>query len=365
MKALLTCALLSAAVAAQAPGPDYLDPANAGPDYPIQGEYVGETAGLGGSGQVLAAQVIALGDGRFRAVLLPGGLPGVVGTGSGRVEVEGARSGAATSFSAFGSISGGDFQGSRDGKPFLLLKRERANPSLGTPPPAGAKVLFDGAGITGWSHARLAAPAPSGPKALEPDAEPGAITDASFGDYSLHIEFRTPFSPWNRGQNRGNSGLVLSTHAWGELQILDSFGLEPGLQDCGAWYEKAAPRVNACLPPLVWQVYEIQYRAPVYQGGTRLKEAVLNAWLNGIRIHADRDLAGMAARGPLILQYHFNPVWFRNVWILDGRADYPFPTTAPASTARGLNLSPRPRARGGWDAVAASLGWRRPYPGQE
>src|SRR5947209_15421051 len=40
-------------------------------DYKIQGEYVG--AGADGK---LGCQVIALGNGQFQAVLLPGGLPG-------------------------------------------------------------------------------------------------------------------------------------------------------------------------------------------------------------------------------------------------------------------------------------------------
>ena len=72
----LTTALFCAAftlVAADAPKPAkpaYLTEAEAraaGPDYELQGEYA--DAGLG-------AQVIALGDSKFRLVLHPGGLPG-------------------------------------------------------------------------------------------------------------------------------------------------------------------------------------------------------------------------------------------------------------------------------------------------
>ena len=47
--------------------PTYLDPTSAGADYAAQGEYKNDWGG---------SQVIALGDGNFRMVTYPGGLPG-------------------------------------------------------------------------------------------------------------------------------------------------------------------------------------------------------------------------------------------------------------------------------------------------
>ena len=48
------------------------DPAKVDADYAFQGEYAGVLAGQFDVG----AQVIALGDGKFKLVLYPGGLPG-------------------------------------------------------------------------------------------------------------------------------------------------------------------------------------------------------------------------------------------------------------------------------------------------
>ena len=53
----------------------YLNPADAGPDYLIQGEYSG-MLGPDGDQKKIGMQVIALGNHKFDATCYPGGLPG-------------------------------------------------------------------------------------------------------------------------------------------------------------------------------------------------------------------------------------------------------------------------------------------------
>jgi hypothetical protein len=61
-------------------------------------------------------------------------------------------------------------------------------------------------------------------------------TRRTFEDLFVHLEYKTPALPANvTGQDRGNSGLYLNNRY--ALQILDSFGLAPADDGCGAIYQ--------------------------------------------------------------------------------------------------------------------------------
>ena len=217
-----------------------LDPADAGPDFALQGEYAAPGASF-------AAQVIARGEGRFDAVLLGGGLPGEGWDGRQRVPLQGgAEELAGSGYAA--RLGGGSMElRTPDGGRIALRRVERESPTLGEPPPADAVMLFE-------------------------QAEPGVTSSRTFGDFRLHLEFLVPFAPKQSGQWRGNSGVYLQGRY--ELQVLDSFGLE-GLDDeCGALYRQRRPDVNMALPPLAWQTYDVEFRAARFgPGGDRLAPA--------------------------------------------------------------------------------------------
>ena len=76
-RVLLAIVMVGATAAPScAAGPEaFTDPAKAGLDYKIQGEYKGELK-VQDESAPFGAQVIALGDGKFRGVFYFGGLPG-------------------------------------------------------------------------------------------------------------------------------------------------------------------------------------------------------------------------------------------------------------------------------------------------
>ncbi len=196
--------------------------------------------------------------------------------------------------------------------------------TLGSQPPEGAVVLFDGKSLDGWVKRDGKTPADWPVADGTFTVGHGDIqTTRQFGDFKLHLEFNVPYMPDKHGQGRGNSGVYLTGNH--ELQVLDSFGLKSRNNDCGAIYQQIAPRINACKPPLEWQTYDVTFhKADVDAEGKVVKKARVTVIQNGIKIIDNAEIhptpGGTSARpgsdGPLLLQDHGNAVKYRNIWIL-------------------------------------------------
>ncbi|HAN98985.1 MAG TPA: DUF1080 domain-containing protein, partial [Planctomycetaceae bacterium] len=94
---------------------------------------------------------------------------------------------------------------------------------------------------------------------------------------------------------------------------------------CAALYRQLPPAVNASLPPLQWQTYDIRFRAARWNAaGEKSEPARITVIHNGIVVHDDIAIASKTGAGqpegpeplPILLQDHRNPVEFRNVWIV-------------------------------------------------
>ncbi|MEW6744529.1 MAG: putative oxidoreductase C-terminal domain-containing protein [Planctomycetota bacterium] len=211
----------------------------------------------------------------------------------------------------------------------LELALATAEAATDPSPPPGAIRLFDGTVFAHWTHV-------NGEKvrwrivegAMEVLPGSGSIvTSNTFEDFRLHIEFNVPRSAEDiTGQGRGNSGVYLQRRY--EVQILDSYGLEPEKDGCGALYGFRAPDTNACHPPGDWQSYDIVFHSPRFQtvGGeaTKTHPARITVWQNGILIHDEVTVSRKTGRGevegptpgPILLQDHGSNVRFRNIWIV-------------------------------------------------
>ena len=302
-----------------AKGPAYTDPAKTDADFAFQGEYSGDLRRDTGNIKI-GVQVVALGGGKFDAVGYHGGLPGDGwdggekhrghGEASGGVVTIMAETGKATIKNGMLTIYAGD--GSVVGD---LTKVERTSPTLGAKPPKDAVILFDGKSPDAFEGGRMT----DDGLLME-----GATSKQKFGDCQVHIEFRLPYQPEDRGQARGNSGIYLQGRY--EVQMLDSFGLEGKDNECGGIYTVRAPSVNMCFPPLAWQTYDIDYTGAEYEGDKLVKAPRMTVRHNGVLVQENVELPGVTRaailpdgpeKGPLHLQNHGNPVRYRNIWVVE------------------------------------------------
>jgi hypothetical protein len=190
-------------------------------------------------------------------------------------------------------------------------------------PPSDAIVLFDGKDLSQWE---------GGDKWETKDGyavarEAGITTRDGFGDCQLHVEWATPAEVTGEGQGRGNSGVYLMERY--EVQILDSYENNTYFDgQAGSIYKQHPPLMNACRKPGEWQTYDILFSGPRFDDeGKVVRPAYITLLHNGLVVQNHFELLGATAydhppayaahpaKAPIHLQFHGNPVRFRNIWI--------------------------------------------------
>lgn len=325
---LVSFLLLGGLVQIAQGAPAYLSAKEAGPDFAVQGEYLGKLK-VDGEEKQFGVQVMALGNHEFQAVLFHDGLPGFGWVpGAKQDRAEGKTDGDKTELVGKewkGTIAGRKLTVSSpsDEKFGELKKVVRKSPTLGAKPPEGAVVLFDGTNTDAWNDGKIVHG-----KLLDI----GPTSKQSFKDFTLHLEFRCPFMPESRGQARGNSGVFLQDRY--EIQVLDSFGAVGDQGDCGAIYSIAPETLNMSFPPLSWQTYDIDLTAARCDAdGKKVSDARITVRHNGIVVHDNFDMVRKTpggienekadpgqtvVSGPFYLQNHGgDPVTFRNIWVVE------------------------------------------------
>ena len=333
-------------------------------DFTIQGEYL-----TGEGTDKMGLHIIADGGGSFRVVTYKGGLPGDgwkkgddVKRGTAKLdgdnitftidrsETKGKVTVAAPQAGGQGTRQQGAGQGTRQpgaggqgfrGTPVTITfenptvtwtRQNRQSPTLNARAPEGAVVLFDGTNLDKFlpgakmNEVQTQRPAGAGQGGAQRGNQNTLWAEAATPafekkPYTLHIEFMLSYMPQARGQGRSNSGVYVDERY--ECQVLDSFGLDSKNDDCGGFYQIAAPLVNMCFPPLTWQTYDIDFTPPQWDGNRKTANARVTVKHNGVVIHDNVELTnntpGRKNEGPeplgVYLQGHGNKVQYRNIWL--------------------------------------------------
>jgi hypothetical protein len=204
--------------------------------------------------------------------------------------------------------------------------------------PSDAIILFDGKSLNEWVSAKDKSSAKwtVADGVITVNKSAGNIeTKRSFRDYQLHIEWKVPENITGTGQARGNSGVFLaatgSEDGGYELQVLDSYKNQTYVNGmAGSIYKQSIPLANPTRKPGEWQIYDVAWTAPIFNGdGTIKTPAYVTVFFNGVLVQNHFQLKGETryigqpyykSHGavPIMLQAHgdaSHPISFRNIWV--------------------------------------------------
>ena len=195
--------------------------------------------------------------------------------------------------------------------------------------PSDALVLFDGKDLSHWEAEGGGEPTFKIKSGYMEAAEKGLQTKDKFGDIQLHAEWSEPEDIKGESQARGNSGFYIMGRY--EVQVLDSYKNDTYADgQAAALYGQYPPLVNAMRPPGQWNVYDVIFHRPRFdESGKVTQPATVTVLHNGVLVQDHSELKGATGhhqagdytkhpdREPLHIQFHGNPVRFRNIWVRD------------------------------------------------
>ena len=136
-----------------------------------------------------------------------------------------------------------------------------------------------------------------------PHSGSNLVSNRTFNDFKLHIEFRYP--------EESNSGVYLRGRY--EVQVIDSKGMEPSSVLLGGVYGFLSPSDMEAKSPGEWQSFDIT-----------LIGRMVTIFVNGKRVICNEEIPGITggalnsdegAPGPIYLQGDHGPIEYRNIII--------------------------------------------------
>jgi hypothetical protein len=157
-------------------------------------------------------------------------------------------------------------------------------------PPAGFTALFNGQDMAGWKADAEGHWKADNCQITYDGKAKNLATEKAFADFILLIDWKIP--------KGGNSGVFLRGES--QVEIWDNRSIGSG----GIYPQHHKPLKVADRPAGQWNHFEI-----------RVEKGAVTVQLNG-QVVLDRfECNFRKPAGPIVLQHHGTPLWFKNVYI--------------------------------------------------
>ena len=206
-----------------------------------------------------------------------------------------------------GRLTGHRLQGTTTFKGELLSWKAQRAPALKRKMPiqwGGSITLFNGKDLTGWkgtpANRKNGWAAVNGVLVNAPPST-NLVTEQTFDDFKLHLEFRIP--------ERSDGGVYLRGRY--EIEIEPGFGKPPHSHGIGGIYGFLRPSLNPCKKADEWQTLDavlIGRRVTVILNGQKIIDGQEIPGITGGALDSHE-----ADPGPIMLQGDHGAVFFRNI----------------------------------------------------